>query len=110
MIEITQITQEVNLTVEETTNVVNIDVVETSTPVNIEVAETGLQGAGVPSGGTAGQKLVKVNSDDFNTQWVDDNSSTQNIFIQKTQPTASGSWIWYELNNDNSIKTVWINT
>jgi len=44
MIEITEITQEVNLTVEETTNVVNLEVVETSTPVNIEVASIGLQG------------------------------------------------------------------
>jgi hypothetical protein len=30
----------------------------------------GAPGAGVPEGGTAGQVLTKIDSDDFNTQWV----------------------------------------
>jgi hypothetical protein len=31
---------------------------------------TGATGAGVPVGGTAGQVLAKVDSDDYDTQWV----------------------------------------
>ena len=32
----------------------------------------GTNGAGVASGGTTGQKLVKASDDDFDTEWVDD--------------------------------------
>jgi hypothetical protein len=34
--------------------------------LNVEISY-----AGVPAGGTAGQVLSKINSTDFNTQWVD---------------------------------------
>ena len=33
-----------------------------------------------------------------------------NVFIQKTSPTLDQNLLWVELNNDNSIKTFWINT
>jgi hypothetical protein len=44
MIEITEIVQNVNLTVNPTTNIVNIDVVETTNPIAITVSDIGLQG------------------------------------------------------------------
>lgn len=34
----------------------------------------------------------------------------QNVFIQQAQPSATGSYVWFELRNDNSLKTIWINT
>ena len=33
--------------------------------------ETGATGAGVPTGGTTGQVLAKVDGTDYNTTWVD---------------------------------------
>jgi hypothetical protein len=37
-------------------------------------------------------------------------ASPQNVFIQQSQPTISGAFAWFELNNDNTLKTIWINT
>ncbi len=52
-------------------------IVTSSNPV-VEVSAGGLPGAkgddgeGVPAGGSAGQVLAKVDSTDYNTEWVDD--------------------------------------
>ena len=35
-----------------------------------DTGDTGAAGVGVPAGGTAGQVLSKINSTDYNTQWV----------------------------------------
>lgn len=39
-----------------------------------EAGPTGMAGAGVPTGGTAGQVLAKVDGTDYNTQWVNTSS------------------------------------
>jgi len=51
----------------------NINLTSTQKVVRkiITVAPLGKQGFGVPSGGTAGQVLSKVNDVDYNTEWVD---------------------------------------
>lgn len=49
----------------------------------------GPEGQGVPTGGTAGQKLVKVNGVDFNTQWADD----------------TGGGVWGEITGTLSAQT-----
>lgn len=38
------------------------------------------------------------------------NSAAQNVFIQQAQPTATGNYLWVELNPDNSVKTFWVNS
>lgn len=45
----------------------------------------GTPGVGVPAGGTQGQVLAKINSVDYNTQWVDQTSGSGTY----TLPTAS---------------------
>lgn len=53
--------------------------------------DTGATGAGVPVGGTAGQKLEKIDGTDYNTQWVDDNEppagGTAGQALRKTDGT-----------------------
>jgi hypothetical protein len=46
-----------------------VDVVLSSSTVLVESSTTGLQGVGVPAGGTAGQILSKIDGTDYNTQW-----------------------------------------
>ena len=52
-------------------------IVTSSNPV-VKVSSGGLPGAkgddgvGVPTGGTTGQVLAKIDGDDYNTEWVDD--------------------------------------
>lgn len=41
------------------------------TPLPGATGPAGPTGPGVPTGGTAGQILAKINSTDYNTQWVD---------------------------------------
>lgn len=56
----------------------NVTVKITDTPVNIRfpvsvpgpAGTDGADGQGVPTGGTAGQYLEKVNGTDYNTQWA----------------------------------------
>lgn len=45
-------------------------VVVTESIYNIDVSAPGPAGAGVPTGGTAGQVLSKINSTNYNTQWT----------------------------------------
>ncbi len=35
---------------------------------------------------------------------------TQNLYIQQLQPVSTGNYVWFELNPDNSIKTIWLNS
>jgi hypothetical protein len=67
-IEVTEISQNINLTVDETTNVINIDVVETSTPITIEVSDIGLQGL---RGKSAYQTALENGFIGTEQQWVD---------------------------------------
>jgi hypothetical protein len=55
---------------------------------------TGATGTGVPTGGTAGQVLAKIDSTNYNTQWVNSASGTPNYALTAgtaTYATASGS-------------------
>ena len=58
------------------------------------------QAIGTP--GTGGQSIIE-RLDDLEA------GSANDVFIQQTQPTAPGNWTWYELNPDNSLKTIWVN-
>jgi hypothetical protein len=51
----------------------------------------GIQGAGVPVGGTAGQVLAKVDSLNYNTEWVTpgEYSYSGNNYIDVTYPTTT---------------------
>lgn len=52
--------------------IVNIIVEEFNENVNITISEIGIQGPpgiGIPSGGTTGQILTKVDNTNYNTQW-----------------------------------------
>jgi len=55
---------------------------------------TGAAGTGVPTGGTAGQVLAKIDATDYNTQWVNAASGTPNYALTAgtaAYATASGS-------------------
>lgn len=82
----------------------------------IEIVQAGIQGArgidgadglngndgqGVPTGGTAGQVLAKIDGDDFNTEWIDQSSGTQNVFVQDTAPSATGAYLWINTSGGN---------
>jgi hypothetical protein len=69
---------EINLTVEQTPNyeitvtpeaAANISVLLQS-PANIDFTTPGVQGVGVPSGGTTDQALTKINSTNYSTKWT----------------------------------------
>jgi hypothetical protein len=52
--------------------IINIIVEEFNENVNITISEIGIQGPpgiGIPSGGTTGQILTKVDNTNYNTQW-----------------------------------------
>lgn len=50
-----------------------VTIVENSIIVTFSnIGVQGVQGEGVPAGGLAGQKLAKIDGEDFNTEWVDD--------------------------------------
>lgn len=57
-----------------------------------------------------GSQLVELTFLTTNTVISGGGGGTQNVFIQQTQPTLDQNLLWVELNNDNSIKTFWVNT
>jgi len=67
----------------------------------------GADGVGVPAGGTAGQVLAKINSTDYNTQWVDQSGGGSSIqtYIQTTQP-SDAQYVWWDTSGGNL--TLWI--
>jgi hypothetical protein len=50
----------------------------------------GIDGQGVPTGGTAGQVLSKINSTDYNTQWVNQSGGGSGITSLTGDVTATG--------------------
>jgi hypothetical protein len=50
--------------------------------------DTGATGAGVPTGGTTGQVLSKINATDYNTQWITPNAGTVTA-VTATAPVLS---------------------
>ena len=59
------------ITVEQTIIDTAIDTTQEVIVTEINVAELGERGFGVPSGGTTGQVLAKIDNVNFNTEWID---------------------------------------
>ena len=88
------------------------EVTTTNYVCNGATGTTGATGQGVPTGGTAGQVLSKVNGTDYNTQWVTPASGggsgsslqltvnkTANQTIQNFSGTGLGDIVTFESNN-----------
>ena len=63
---------------------------------------TGATGPGVPTGGTTGQVLSKINATDYNTQWTTPSSSGSNtlrmVAWMGCQPAGSGASCNFSIN------------
>lgn len=55
----------------------------------------------IGDGVTAWNSLPEVNSSG--------GGGTQNVYIQQTQPVASGNWVWYQLDGSNNLVSIWVN-
>jgi hypothetical protein len=58
---------------------------------------------GVPSGGTAGQILSKVDGTDFNTQWITINTNANPLDTPPTTPSA-----YDDEFDDNTVNSKWL--
>lgn len=69
---------------------------------------TGATGAGVPVGGATGQILAKIDGDDYNTEWVDNEGGGASALSELTDTTITdptdGQTLLY-----NSASSKWIN-
>jgi hypothetical protein len=57
-----------------------------------EQGDPGSPGVGVPTGGTAGQVLSKIDSTDYNTEWIDQSVETPgqtNAYTRDALPTGA---------------------
>lgn len=61
---------------------------------------TGANGQGVPTGGTTGQVLSKINATDFNTQWTTPSGGGATLALQATK--TSGSQVLSNANGTNT--------
>ena len=60
-----------NVLIEEVSpNEINITKIENTITIS-QVGQQGANGVGVPTGGTTGQVLAKIDGDNYNTEWVD---------------------------------------
>lgn len=79
----------------------NVEIIVTDNGVDITVSDPtvdisvtqGQPGVGVPAGGTTGQVLAKINSADYNTQWVTSSSSGTVTSITPAGDNGSGTAI-----------------
>lgn len=74
----------------------------------------GTNGVGVPTGGTAGQVLSKIDGTDYNTEWKDESSITETdvATIQNTTTTESDKYVsarrfWNGINTFLGLSNVW---
>ena len=68
---------------------INLTVVEDNVTITVsEVGPTGPAGQGVPVGGTAGQILAKINSTNYNTQWINNTDLTGLTSVGLSMPTG----------------------
>ncbi len=80
-----------NIVVEVTNSEVVVDALVTEVILELS-GEQGPPGVGVPSGGTTGQHLAKIDATDFNTQWVTPAAGTvTSVGLTSTDLTVSGS-------------------
>lgn len=74
----------------------NIDL--TSSTAIVEVNQTpgpqGATGAGVPLGGIAGQILAKVDSVDYNTEWIDNYTSQVKHLVKAAESMTKGQAVY----------------
>jgi hypothetical protein len=80
----------INITIVEDVAVVSV----TTAAVVIDASSLGAKGDPGPTGpqGPAGA------------------SGNSNLYIQQANPAAAGTYLWYELNPDNTLKTIWVKT
>jgi len=89
----------INITVETTEEIENINVDVQDTVLNIDVTvdeagakgDSGNNGQGVPMGGTYKQRLVKIDSTDYNTTWETETAHGLNKEIQFNDNGIFGS-------------------
>lgn len=67
---------------------------------------TGATGAQGPTGDTGPQGATGPQG----PQGEAGADGNNNLYIQKDNPNVAGTWAWFELNNDNTLKTLWIHT
>jgi len=64
--------------------------------------EPGANGVGVPTGGSAGQVLAKIDGTNYNTEWVD--AGAAGDFLPLTGGTMSGSILFDAVGGQNIAK------
>ena len=70
-----------------TEDITSIEIINSEDIVTIEISELGspgINGIGVPVGGTTGQVLSKIDNTDFNTHWIDTPISETNLSYEAT--------------------------
>ena len=58
--------------VEQNTTIVDIAVATQATVVDCSITAVGTRGAGIPDGGTTGQKLIKKSDASYDYEWITD--------------------------------------
>lgn len=74
--------------------------VDTSDIKIVQVAVQGDPGAGVPTGGTAGQFLRKATNNDFETEWTNSSSTAAAIVSDSPPLTGSTGELWFQDSTD----------
>jgi len=59
-----------------------------------ETGPTGATGAGLPTGGTAGQILAKIDEVDYNTEWIDNYTSSVKHEVKAGVPLLKGQAVY----------------
>lgn len=73
--------------------------------------DTGNTGAGVIVGGTTGQVLAKKSNTDYDVEWKDISSATQQVFVQTTTPIVEvgTQYIWFQTGlGTGDDMTLWV--
>jgi hypothetical protein len=66
---------------------------------------TGANGQGVPTGGTTGQVLSKINATDFNTQWISPTGGGATVDLLATNTTSTAVFALAQGTNTGDIVT-----
>lgn len=67
----------------------NIAVTSTSFPITISYNATVLNDGALPTGGTAGQVLAKIDSDNYHAEWIDIVAGSGNMTVSESQPPTA---------------------
>lgn len=74
------------------TNLMNISTIKGDPGEKGEQGEKGDMGIGIPTGGTKGQVLAKVDNTDYNAEWIDIQTSGGNTGGNTGENTGSNTW------------------